>query len=109
MSTVADLTIPEELRAAAARLRDTKHHGVIEGDCTNLEIIRLITNLLRARQPLADLLEEAADEVETVLAEEVTLGPDDTYDKAVLDHRGEIRADLTHALSVARAVNGGSR
>ncbi|MER6830802.1 hypothetical protein ABT352_32750 [Streptosporangium sp. NPDC000563] len=115
-----ELGIPEELRATATQLR-CEHsfpvqppHGSLfaPGPCSRCGVAwaacaRDIPD--RLREPLAALLDEAANEVETVLAEEVTLGPDDTYDKAVLDHQGEIRADLTHALAVARAVTGGDR
>ncbi|MER7206373.1 hypothetical protein ABT340_04840 [Streptosporangium sp. NPDC000239] len=56
------MTPVEEIRAAAARLRSTDHHGTINGDTDNEELIRLIGDLLRSRESLAKWLEAAAKE-----------------------------------------------
>jgi hypothetical protein len=94
------VTPAEELRAAAAKLRASDHHGSIEGDTTNPALIRLISNLLRAREPLATWLDWAAQmqaDGEHV-ASRLRVKPDEgSY----------LGLDL--AVAVARVINGGAQ
>ncbi|GII63578.1 hypothetical protein Skr01_36630 [Sphaerisporangium krabiense] len=83
------MTPAEELRAAAAKLRGTEHHGSIEGDTTNPALVQLIGNLLRAREPLATLLDDAAARLDLFA---------DLGDKALPTAEFE--------LAVARVING---
>ncbi len=104
---MADLTIPEELRTAAAKLRASDHHGSIEGETTNPALIQLIGNLLRAREPLATWLEETADisrqhERELDYSNE----PDTSYCLDCLDEECDGLRMVRAALDVARAING---
>lgn len=50
-------TIAAELRTAAARLRDTRNCDGVYVDCDSRELLDMIRVLLRAREPLAQLLE----------------------------------------------------
>ncbi|MEV8634298.1 hypothetical protein AB0395_21850 [Streptosporangium sp. NPDC051023] len=83
-------------------------------DCSTIAIgdpflARLLVDLLAACEPLAALLAEHADGAAVCGATEVRLGPDAAYDTGVLDHRGELLAEFTRALAVARAIGGGRR
>lgn len=53
------MTPTEELRAAAARLRDNRNCDGFRVDCNSRELLEMIRVLLRAREPLAELLETA--------------------------------------------------
>jgi hypothetical protein len=64
-----------------------------------------LTNPLLAA-PLASWLEETAEDMGPE-AQEVHLGPDETYALVVVDARHEVRGDWTAALAVARVLNGG--
>ncbi|MGS2645931.1 hypothetical protein [Streptosporangium sp. G12] len=75
----------EDLAAAAARLRDTRHYGAIEGLCGNPELLQLIVNLLNARKPLASWLE--------------------SWDGIEVREDGPMPDDFRYALKVARAIN----
>jgi hypothetical protein len=75
----------EELRLAAARLRDDHNCNGFNLDCRSRELLALIAALLRTREPIALLLENAATEVEQ------------DADKAG-------RASVEAALAIARAV-----
>lgn len=59
MTTPAD-----ELRTAAARLRDDRNCNGYNVDSNSRELLDMIRVLLRAREPLAKLLDEVADSVE---------------------------------------------
>ncbi|MFF3848007.1 hypothetical protein [Streptomyces sp. NPDC002328] len=74
----------EELRAAAARLRDNRNCDGRRVDCDSRELLEMIRVLLRAREALADWLDSAAE----VAMHIAPIGPD------------------RHALAVARAING---
>ncbi|MEI5520705.1 hypothetical protein WB388_08830 [Streptomyces brasiliscabiei] len=78
----------EELRAAAARLRDNRNCDGHRVDCNSRELLEMIRVLLRAREPLAAWLEH-----------EITRY-DPAADIQVTDRSHEI------ALTVARAING---
>lgn len=128
---MADLNLAEELRAAAARLRKTAacaHGGpwavgedgatiwsadirpygapcvAIRLDCGDATWIAMMHPGLAER--LANLLDDLADEAEATYATEVHLGPDATYATGVVDYRGELCSDLTHALATARTILG---
>jgi hypothetical protein len=77
----------DELRAAAARLRDDRNCNNFRVDCNSRELLDMIRVLLRAREPLAAWLEH-----------EITRY-DPAADIQVADHSHEI------ALAVARAIN----
>lgn len=53
-------TPTEELRAAAARLRDERNVNGHRVDCNSRELLEMIRILLRAREPLIAWLEDAA-------------------------------------------------
>lgn len=53
-------TPTEELRAAAARLRDNKNCDGFGVNCASRELLAMIRVLLRAREPLIGWLEDAA-------------------------------------------------
>jgi hypothetical protein len=78
--TAATITVADELRAAAARLRDAEHHGGITGDCDNPELLSLIVALLEAREPLASWLDLAAGRYdEDVYEDEIGCNPGGTH------------------------------
>lgn len=54
------MTPVEELRAAAARLRDDRNCNNHRVDCNSRELLEMIRVLLRAREPLAKWLDDAA-------------------------------------------------
>jgi hypothetical protein len=53
-----------ELRQAATRLRDDHNCTGYNVDCDSRELLDMIRVLLRAREPLAKLLDEVADSCE---------------------------------------------
>lgn len=77
----------EELRAAAARLRDDRNCDGFRVDCNSRELLDMIRVLLRAREPLAAWLEHEITRYDPGAGIQVT------------DHSHEI------ALAVARAIN----
>ncbi len=103
---MADLTISQELRTAAAKLRASDHHGSIEGDTTNPALIELIANLLRAREPLAATLEHIADDMDDERAYEASPSLNAEAKEVVFTDRRVLRSDWTAALATARAING---
>jgi hypothetical protein len=58
------MTPAEECRAAAARLRDDRNCDGHNVDSPSRELLAMIAALLRAREPLAQLLDGAAEEME---------------------------------------------
>lgn len=58
------MTPAEQLRLAAARLRDDRNCDGHNVDCRSRELLAMIAALLRTREPLAALLEGAAEEIE---------------------------------------------
>lgn len=77
----------EELRAAAARLRDEQNCDGFTVDCNSRELLDMIRVLLRAREPLAAWLEHEATRYDPEATVQVT------------DRSHEI------AIAVARAIN----
>lgn len=84
------MTPAEELRTAAASLRDVRNCANYDLDCDSLELLALIAKLLKAREPLASLLDEAAKAL-------------DSHDADDLDHD---LAGTESFLAIARAING---
>lgn len=79
-------TPTEELRTAAARLRETRNCDGFNVDCDSRELLDMIRVLLRAREPLAELLETAVPYLDR--------------------HNGvAYPTHVVYALTVARAVN----
>lgn len=68
-----------ELRQAATRLRDDRNCTGYNVDCNSRELLDMIRVLLRAREPLAKLLDEVADSCE----QEGGIVEDSTTDEAV--------------------------
>jgi hypothetical protein len=83
------MTPAEELRAAAARLNDTRNCDNHTVDSDSHELLDLLRVLLRAREPLARLLAEVADSVE--------------QDDGIIQD-----ATSEDALTIARAINAGA-
>ncbi|MHC3474656.1 hypothetical protein ACYF6T_39005 [Streptomyces sp. 7R007] len=81
------MTPIEELRAAAARLRDDRNCDGFRVDCNSRELLEMIRVLLRAREPLAAWLEHETTRYDPAATIQVT------------DRSHEI------ALAVARAIN----
>ena len=84
----------EELRAAAARLRDNRNCTGFRIDCNSRELLEMIRVLLGAREPLVRWLEDAA----------VIHLPDNECGYCNGD-RNQLKAPCP-ALAVARAING---
>src|SRR3546814_2021503 len=76
----------DELRTAAARLRDDRNCDGFRVDCNSRELLDMIRVLLRAREPLAELLETAIPYLD--------------------GHNGvAYPTHVVYALTVARAIN----
>ncbi|WP_155054547.1 hypothetical protein [Streptomyces blattellae] len=89
------MTTPiEELRVAAARLRDSRNCEGFQVACPSRELLEMIRVLLRAREPLAEFLDVEAD----VAAEMKRQTP------AMTDE--QLAASVHGALTIARAING---
>jgi hypothetical protein len=86
----------EQLRAAAARLRDNRNCDGFLVDCNSRELLDMIRVLLRAREPLAEFLETEADVAQDIRRQ----SPDLTDD--------QVAAYVQGPLDIARAVNAAS-
>lgn len=83
----------DELRTAAARLRDDRNCDGHRVDCNSRELLEMIRVLLRAREPLAEFLETEAGVAEDIQRQ----SPDLTAD--------QVAAFVHGALGTARAIN----
>lgn len=79
-------TPADELRAAAAKLRDDRNCDGYTVDCNSLELLRMIRILLNSRLAIAGWLE--------------------SFDGIDLTEHGAMSEEITHALAVSRAMNG---
>lgn len=86
-------TPTDELRTAAARLRDDRNCDGFRVDCNSRELLDMIRVLLRAREPLAEFLENEASVAEDIRRQ----SPDLTED--------QLAAVVHGAVSIARTVN----
>ena len=79
-------TPADELRAAATKLRDDRNCDGYTVDCNSRELLGMIRILLNSRLALADWLE--------------------SLNGIDLTEHGAMSEEITHALAVARAING---
>lgn len=90
----------DEIRQAVARLRDTEGVDGHLLDSDSRELLDMVRVLLRAREPLADLLDAAAVDME--MCDRINSRDPHNDGKTRVMHHPMASA----ALAVARAVNG---
>lgn len=100
------MTPADELRAAAATLRNDRNCNNQRLDSNSRELLTMTAALLRAREPLAAVLERAATAYDAAVTAARRVWPDDPAKQASFpaDDKGH-----QLALAVARAVNAARR
>lgn len=101
------MTPAEELRSAAARLRDDRNCDNQDLHSESSELLAMVAVLLRAREPLAAWLERAAKHYEGAVTAATQVWGDVEHPRAV--EFIDTGIGLSGAFPVAAAVNGPQR
>lgn len=100
------MTEGDEIRAAVAVLRDDRNCNNRHLNSPSRELLAMTAVLLRAREPLAELLEHAARAYDSAVTAAQRVWPDDEPKRNAFVHEGESHR---MAIAVARAINGPAR